>query len=81
MAKTELTEEQYSQWLKGFQEAETSMQGREEKVEPTYTYIYILEVCIYVPVRSIPGMHIPEEYNLSLSFHTISRACFVWAQA
>lgn len=33
VAKTERTEEQYSQWLKGFQEAETSMQGREEKVK------------------------------------------------
>lgn len=31
-AKTERTEEQYSEWLKGFQEAETSMEGREEKV-------------------------------------------------
>lgn len=31
-AKTERSEEQYSKWLTEFQAAETSMQGREEKV-------------------------------------------------
>lgn len=37
IAKTERSEEQYSKWLAGFQAAETSMQGREEKVRREHT--------------------------------------------
>lgn len=47
-AKTERSEEKYSAWLVGFQAAEISMQGREEKVRsravdwPTLHTSYLL---------------------------------------
>lgn len=46
-AKTERSEEQYLEWLSDFQAAETSMEGREEKVQHTS-----LEILFFSSVKS-----------------------------
>lgn len=64
-AKTERSEEQYSEWLTEFQAAETSMEGREEKVRrqslgPTlsHTFLSAKNVAILLP-HETPPMEAP----------------------